>query len=204
MKPQHYIQFGVIIFFTILICFFFYQKSKVESEKLENTTNVSKSDSLMLDSSLIITDVDTSYKDIQHEWAYGEKIDQMSSTPIYLAQVISGTVLNFEFPYDGGASAYLTIRNKDGLNKAYLEISKGQFLIHSSAKMWKLRFDQDETDYYLFNPTSSGNSRIAFVSRAAEFISKVKKHKRLFIEAEFYQEGLRQIEFDISNLKWDH
>lgn len=204
MKFQHYVQFGVIIFFTILVCFFFYQKSKVEREKLENSTNVSNIDSSLVDSSLIVTEVDTSYIEAPNEWAYAEKIDKMTSLPIYLAQVVSSTVLDFEFPYEGGASAYLTIRNKDGLSKAYIEMSKGQFLIHSSAKMWKVRFDQDDTDYYLVYPASSGNSKIAFISRPHEFIPQVKKHKKLLIEAEFYQEGLRQIEFDISNLKWAH
>lgn len=139
-----------------------------------------------------------------HEWAYEEHIDKMTSRSIYLTQVVSSTVLDFQFPYDGGSSAYLTIRNKDGLNKAYIEVSNGQFLIHSSAKMWKVRFDKNDVDYYLFNPASSGNSKIAFISRPYEFIPKVKKHKKLIIEAEFYQDGLRQMEFDISNLKWDH
>lgn len=44
MKFQHYVQFGVIIFFIILVSFFFYQKSKVEREKLKSSTNILKSD----------------------------------------------------------------------------------------------------------------------------------------------------------------
>lgn len=195
-----FIALTISIFVGCIINAIFFEKK----QEILNNVHPSRYDTSMVDSSLIVTDVDTTFVKMSNNWAYDERPDKMTSKSIYLAQTISSTILDFEFPYDGGASAYLTIRNKDGFNKAYVEMSKGQFLIHSSAKMWKVRFDQKDTDYYLFNPASSGNSKIAFVSRSAEFIENVKKHKKVIIEAEFYQEGLRQMEFDISNLKWDH
>lgn len=70
-------------------------------------------DASVVDSSLIVTDVDTTLVEISNNWTYDERIDKMTSKSIYLAQTISSTILNFEFPYEGGASAYLTIRNKD-------------------------------------------------------------------------------------------
>lgn len=205
MKPQHYIQFGVIIFFISLVCFFFYQKSKVAAEKFENSISVSSLDTSLVDSSLIVTEVDTTPVEITGSWIYEEKPDAMTSGTSYYAAVRANELLIFKPPYDGGSLATLVLRNKSGITNAYLTVDKGQMLIRSyESSSHRVRFDNHPAEWYRFSAPSSGSTTLAFIGNSYDFIEKAKKSKKVLIELEFYQDGLREMEFNISDLKWEH
>ncbi len=138
-------------------------------------------------------------------WDYSYGDDKMTSKKSYYAEVEANELLEFDFPYNGGSTATLTIRNKSGKNEAYLSVSKGQMLTRSYKETsYRVRFDDRPAQVYPFIGPSDNSSDLAFINNANKFIKNLKKSKKVIVELEFYQEGLRAIEFNVSNLKWDH
>lgn len=151
-----------------------------------------------------LTDTATSNALVRlYKWSYEEDEDKMTSKKTFYAIVNSPTELNFDFPYEGSAAA-LTLRHKRGSTDIILQITKGQFITPMDGTYIKARFDDLPASSYSCSEPSDNSSTVLFIDNTSRFLSNLKKHRKLIIEAEFYQEGLRQIEFDISNLKWDH
>lgn len=44
--------------------------------------------------------------------------------------------------------------------------------------------------------------KLLFIRNASSFIAQARKSDKVYIEADFYQEGRRVFEFDISDLEW--
>src|ERR1700760_2855813 len=65
-------------------------------------------------------------------WHYSEEEDKMTSTKKYFANVDAKDELIFDFPYDGGSTATIYLRNKEHSNNVMLCISKGQFICNAS------------------------------------------------------------------------
>ena len=137
-------------------------------------------------------------------WTYSQNEDKMTSGVSYFAEAQAKELLQFEFPYDGGSTATLMIRNKEGDNDVMLNVSKGQFITHYDGSTIRARFDNDSPVRYNISEPSDGSSDLVFINAEKDFISKLKKAKKLILEAEFYNAGLRQMEFDVSDFKWDH
>lgn len=136
-------------------------------------------------------------------WSYQESEDKMTSKKILFASVNANDELQFEFPYDGGSIATFTIRKKNGSTDIYLHVSKGQFNNTFEGGQVKMRFDSNPAKRYSFSGASDGSSDIIFINSAKEIINKLKNSSKMLIEVEFYNEGNRQIEFDVGQLKWD-
>ncbi|WP_142528532.1 hypothetical protein [Pedobacter westerhofensis] len=137
-------------------------------------------------------------------WTYEEDEDKMTSKKIFRASVTAKEELQFGSPYDGGSTATLTIRKKRGETDIYLRVSKGQFNSSYDGGKVRARFDNIPAKMYEFSGASSGDSDIIFLDAVPSFLKKIKGHKKLLLEAEFYSEGLHVMEFDISNLNWTH
>lgn len=159
------------------------------------------SDLTEIDSSSVVSDVEDPGK----SWQYSEDEDKMTSKTTYFAQVKAKELLLFGSPYDGGSIATLVLRNKGRVNNVYFSVSKGQMLTRTyESTSYRIRFDDKPMKRYSFTAPSDGSSNLAFIDEANAFIAKAKKSKKVIIEIEFYQEGLRAIEFDVSNLNWPH
>ena len=65
---------------------------------------------------------------VKENWEYSQKVDKMDNKTTYYAECISTDVLQFEFPYNGGSTVTLVIRNMNNKNEILLTIDKGQFL----------------------------------------------------------------------------
>lgn len=137
-------------------------------------------------------------------WSYWENTDKMTSKSVYHAQVNGKEELQFEFPYQGGAVASIYLRNKDNKNDAVLMVSKGQFNSSIEGQTIRVRFDDGSPVMYNCNPSSDGDPKFLFVQSTKGFINKLKSAKKVIVEAEFYNEGLRQMEFVTDGLKWSH
>jgi hypothetical protein len=170
--------------------------------------NKELADTTITDSSLIVTDVDTNLQEqakaLLSAWEYSEDEDKMTSKKTYFAQNTAKELLKFDFPYDGGSVATLTVRKKRGENNVYLQVSKGQFNSGVDGGNIRARFDSKPAKTYSFSQSSSNNSSVIFIDNEAGFIKNLKSHKQLFLEAEFYGEGNRIMEFDITGFKWSH
>lgn len=136
-------------------------------------------------------------------WSYHDVEDKMTSKKIEFASITANEELQFDFPYDGGAIATFTIRKKNGSTDIYLQVSKGQFNNTFEGGMIKIRFDNNPAKKYSYAGASDGSSDIIFINSVREVVNKIKSSKKMIIEAEFYNEGNRQIEFSIEQLKWE-
>ncbi|HEY1056951.1 MAG TPA: hypothetical protein VGE24_17525, partial [Emticicia sp.] len=105
---------------------------------------------------------------------------------------------------NGGSEAYLMIRKKDGSTNIALRVSKGQFVSSIRGGSVRLRFDKEPPITISTSESSDGSSDILFLNSESKIISKLKKSTSLIIEAEFFNEGNRIIEFTTKDFKWNH
>lgn len=85
------------------------------------------------------------------------------------------------------------------LEEVMLIISKGQYSCTSfDGCEISVKFDNDKIKKYKMNAAANGKSDVIFVSNSQDFIKNIEKHKKLIIEADFYQAGAKQFKFDLS------
>lgn len=140
---------------------------------------------------------------IATKWAYEKKVDKAGNT-VYKAAINSPTVLNFEFPYEGGSTATLTLRHKNDLAYVYLEVSKGQFNRSFQSGTASIRFDGRPAVRYSLSAAENGRANIVFVDSPQKLINQIKGARKMVVDIEFYGQGTRHIEFTTGGLSWNH
>lgn len=135
-------------------------------------------------------------------WQFSEVEDKMTSKMITQMFVDAEEELQFSFPYNGGSLARFTIRKKDGLTDIYLLVTNGQFANTFQDCQIRIKFDKNPPLNYSYSGSSDGSYNIIFPNAVKDIISKIKASKRMIIEAEFYTDGKRQMEFNIEGLQW--
>lgn len=138
-------------------------------------------------------------------WQYYERKDEMSENILYTATCVSTNMHDFDFPYNGGSYLYLIIRNMDGKNDVYLQISKGQVMTSISGSEYvRFKFDGGEPIKYYFSSSSDGDSTYAFLNQSNALIKKIKGAKDIKIDIPLFQEGRPVFNFNVSGLEWNH
>ncbi|RBL92413.1 hypothetical protein [Chitinophaga flava] len=137
-------------------------------------------------------------------WRYSEDEDKMTSDKVYHAEVDANELLQFEFPYQGGSTATLYLRNKNKKNNLLLMVSKGQFNSSFQGQNIKVRFDDDKPMTFGTSNANDGDTKVLFIDNVSKFIARMKTAKKVLIEAEFYRSGVRQMEFNVSGFNWAH
>ena len=138
-------------------------------------------------------------------WKYEQEEDKMTSKPAYYASVEANELLQLKFPYNGGTTVTIFLRNKGGKNEVMLQLSKGQFMANVvSGQDIMVRFDSLKAEKFPCVAPGDGSTTVLFISNEAKFLSKLKKAKKALIEAELFNEGNQVMEFNVEGLKWDH
>jgi hypothetical protein len=136
-------------------------------------------------------------------WQYSEDADKMTNEKRYFASCVSLNEIEFEFPYNGGSNFTLTLRNMGKGNEIVLQVSKGQFMPSiMSSDYCRVKFDDGETSKYTYNSSADGSGDVIFLDNTPKFLSKLKKAKKLMIEAPFFNAGRQVINFDVAGLSW--
>lgn len=135
-------------------------------------------------------------------WSYGEQVDKMTDKTMYFASCQSTNKVEFDFPYDGGSSLSITVRNMNGANEVILQISKGQFMSSYSSAV-KIKFDDEAIKSYNFTEPSDNSNDYIFLNSGPSIIKKLRTAKKLKIQPQFFQEGQTVFEFDVAGLKWE-
>ena len=173
-----------------------------------NSSSNSTSDSSAVGTSRLDTTVAAKTKSepakAESKWQYQEEVDKMSSTKNYFATIHSDNTIDFEFPYDGGSTGTITVRNMEKSNEVLLGISKGQFNSHSDGVIVKVRFDNKKAVTFNCSEPSDGSSDVLFIESPKKFITLLKAAKKVIVQAEFYDSGLKEMEFDVKDFKWNH
>lgn len=163
--------------------------------------NTSATDSVLADTSPAKTAISV---ETGNTWSYSDKADKMNGT-VYVAELTANNLLEFDFPHNGRSSANFTIRKKNGQTDVFLEVSKGQFMANVvDGGMVRIKFDNKNPVTYSILSPSDGSTEYILFNSTSSLIRKVKKSKRMIIESEFYQSGLKQMEFNVAGLKWNH
>lgn len=135
-------------------------------------------------------------------WRHQLDKDEMTDevTHYYLNNSLNS--IRFAFPYEGGSTATFQVRVKGKKKEIIYSISKGQF-IGSSLNDGKavLRFDDEPPMTVSMNEPSDYSSDLVFLGSEQKILSKLKTAKTLKIQTEFYQEGNRVFEFNVSDFK---
>src|SRR6185312_9604777 len=136
------------------------------------------------------------------KWRYHSTADKMRGTVARFAELDSKNSLRFGFPYRGGR-ATLTLRDRaqDGLN--VLLSVQGQFLCSSfSDSSVAVKFDNGPVEDYDCSEPDSGTTGLIFIENADKFVTRLRSARTVIIEANFFQEGPKQMEFDTAGLIW--
>lgn len=142
--------------------------------------------------------------DAPSAWQYSDQEDKMTSKKIYFATVDAKDLLQLNFPYNGGSTASLLIQYRDGQSYPVLEVTKGQFMAGVDGEDIRIRFDEGKAMTFSGNSPADEDTKVLFITPAARFIEKLKKAKRIIIQAEMFNDGTQTMEFDTENLIWKH
>lgn len=136
-------------------------------------------------------------------WERQEDVDQMRGTKTSFTYTISVNKVDFPFPYNGGSTLELNIRNRkqDGVAVALI-VKNGQFLCHKECWI-DAKFDDGKIQRFRSSQSSSGKPNLIFVTPNSTFIGKLKKSKTLMVEVDFYNAGREQFQFDVGGLLLD-
>lgn len=136
-------------------------------------------------------------------WNYEESQDAMGRGKIKHASVKSINQVQFDFPYKGAQRATLMLRAHPQHGKdIILTVERGQFLCSVSGCKVNVRFGAGKPVTYRAAESADHNTTILFIKGYDQFVTNTKKVDKIKIEAQFYQEGSRVFEFDVSGLKW--
>jgi len=138
------------------------------------------------------------------KWNYQNSKEKMGRGTIKNAYVKSLNTLSFDFPYQGQQHATLQLRKHPKFGRdVIISIDKGQFLCNSyrGCKV-SVRFDNGKPIRYNAVEPSDHSSTYIFIRNYKSFVSRAKKSKKIYIEAEFFQEGYRVMEFNSEGLKF--
>ena len=173
---------GVIIVFLIVFMVF------TEEDKLDKSTNI----------------IDSEENTIISNWNYSNDEDKMSGEQQYFSSTTSINKIDFEFPYDGGSTFRLIIRNMGRGNEVLMIVSNGQFLTSiTSSEKARIKLDGGSVLNYNFRSSNDGSVDVIFFNSSNKLISALKTSKKIMIEVPFYQAGRQIIYFDVEGLIWD-
>jgi hypothetical protein len=149
--------------------------------------------------------IQTSTENTEKErWSYSEDEDKMEGRKQFYATNTSTNEVEFEFPYDGGSTFDIIIRNLGKRNEVLLTVSKGQFMTSiGSSDNVKVKFDDEKPVNYSYNSAADASSDVIFINNSQSFIAKLKTAKKVMIECTFFDAGRKIMEFDVEGLKWD-
>lgn len=151
------------------------------------------------------TSLDPAATDTKGSWAYSEDVDKMDNKKTLFASTTSTNSVDFDFPYQGGSTFDLIIRNTNKRNEVILRVSKGQFTTSiMEDQTVRIKFDDAAPITVTYNSARDGSSDVIFLNQSSKIIQKLKAAKRVMIEAEFFQEGRKQAEFDVNGLQWSY
>lgn len=138
-------------------------------------------------------------------WEYTQQEDKMTSNTEYYADIEANDELQLKFPYAGGVTATLHVRKKEGKNEVYLRLSKGQLIAANGLDdAVRLRFDDERPGIYGVTGAADYSSEVIFFDSPTKIISKLKKAKRLIVEAAVFDNGTQIMEFNTDGFVWNH
>ncbi len=134
------------------------------------------------------------------KWVYDTTADKMTSVTTYTATIHSVNDLTFEPPYSGPYDKGSIVLRKRGKSiDVMLGVWRGQF----TGDEILVKFDDSPAQRYSVQESSDFAGDVRFVTAAKKFIAGLIKAKHATVRANFFQEGHRDMEFNVNDLKWN-
>ena len=142
---------------------------------------------------------------IPSKWRYNQNQDEMRNQTTYSAILESNNSVDFDFPYSGGSTLSIQLRQDPKYGKDVIFfISKGQIPCFSGCTA-SVKFDNGRIQTLRFVGAENGHADTIFLSNnVAGFVKQLRSSKTMMAEVEFYDEGRRQFQFDTSGLEWTY
>jgi hypothetical protein len=136
-------------------------------------------------------------------WQYDESSEKMGRGTVKEATVRSLNEIQFGFPYSGAQRGTLHLRIHPKYGKdVMISIEKGQFLCGIYDCQVAVRFDNGKAQNFSAVAPADHSTTMLFIRGYDRFLAGARKAKKVYIEAQFFQQGMRVFEFAISGLKW--
>jgi len=131
----------------------------------------------------------------QPSWDYSSHADKMGRGTAQYATLESVNEVDFDFPYNGGSKAIITLRNSPKYGKNVIfQVTKGQILCHLDGCRVNVKVDEGHPVPVDADEAADGSSNVIFLPYSS-LLRDLRRAKTLRIEANFYQEGSRVFEF---------
>lgn len=138
-------------------------------------------------------------------WSYSADKDEMRGRTTYYATLTGTNTLSLGFPYGDQIGKVLIRQSPQFGFDILLGVDSGQILCNSfSDSHVNVKFDDGPIRRYGCTDASDGTNNMVFVQGAKGFLTNLKKSKKMVVEAQFYQNGMQQMTFDTTGLKWEH
>ncbi|HEY0011226.1 MAG TPA: hypothetical protein VGB79_00060 [Allosphingosinicella sp.] len=134
-------------------------------------------------------------------WTYSAERDEARGSEVKFASVTSSNTEHFDFPYQGGSQAVMTLRRHPewGLD-VYFTVRPGQMVCGIRGCSALVNIDGRQQHVSLTTPADHSSDTL-FVLGAARFINRLKNSRRVIVELPFYREGQRQFTFETAGLR---
>jgi len=144
---------------------------------------------------------ETKSEETQNTWKYDSSKTDMGDKYLY-AEVDANEKVYMDFPYNGGSTGTLLIRNKNGKKEAMFLIDKGQIDTDYDGTYVRVKFDNQPPQKWSMSGSSDNSSDVLFFENVSTFIKKVKESKKVVLEVPFFQNGNQEFVFNTENLKF--
>lgn len=139
-------------------------------------------------------------------WKYEQTKDEMRNATTYRAELASNNSVDFSFPYNH-SPMYLTLRKDPKYGNDVIFYVNGQFNGCFDSCKITVKFDDNKLETYRMVGSDSGSADTIFIENPKAiktFAEKLKKSKKLIVEASFYNYGKGQFIFNTQGLTWTH
>jgi hypothetical protein len=201
-KKQKNRKIAIIVVIVLVVIGIIASHSDTNNKSNNNSSTNIKTDSTIIDT----TKTNASTTSTVDNWTYSEdNSDKMDNSVVKFAACTATDKLEFKFPYEGGSTLTITLRHgfKKKGNEVYITVDKGQFVSGDlDNSVVRVKFDDGKPIPFNYSESSSGTSGLIFINDPSLFIQKLKNSKHIVFEANYYDEGIKQSEFNTSGLKW--
>ncbi len=141
-------------------------------------------------------------------WQYNESKDEMRDSVDYTALLESSNKIELDFPYNGGTTLGLLLRESSNFGQdIMIVVEKGNLGACIAGCSANFKFDDGEIVEYNLSGGSDSMGNVLFIQNQKDvkaISDKLKSSKIVFVEVSFFDQGLKQFKFDVSGLEWNH
>ncbi|AYL98265.1 hypothetical protein [Mucilaginibacter celer] len=133
-------------------------------------------------------------------WVYSHN----NPEKIYSANIIADNLLQFDFPHNGGSTVTLSIDKTKRKNRALINISKGQFGAGIDGSSITIGFDNEQPMAFKASSVSDEGAAVIAIDDADRLIKNLRSARKMTVQADFYDAGEREMNFEVAGFKWDN